>query len=144
MTTTRKTKTPAPMTHRTLRTKIAALPATSSATAKFTAAVVKANPKQKERAATWYTSQQQHWLGWLAEMDGAGFYGRQVGAPPTAAQVYGRIVNPAMLVWLGEASGLDVAAAVAAALKKNTMAGMAGAIRKALPWSVVEAALKTR
>ena len=29
------------------------------------------------RSGVWYTSQQEHWLGWLAEYDGPGAYGRK-------------------------------------------------------------------
>jgi hypothetical protein len=48
----------------------------------------------------WYRSQKEHWLGWLAEYDGPGAYGRSAKTPRDAQYAYkgsdaggGRIVR---------------------------------------------------
>ena len=54
------------------------------------------------------------------------------------------IVNPKMLVYLAEAIRIprdQIEQAIAAALKGRTMMAMSGAIRKIIPWEVVEPAL---
>ncbi len=52
-----------------------------------------------------YASQQQHWLSWLRDYDGPGYYGRK-SWERTAAFVYNHIVCPPMVLWLCEASGV--------------------------------------
>lgn len=95
----------------------------------------------------WYKTQHEHWLGWLREYDGPGAYGR-ANSNRTAEFVYNHIVNPQMLVYLAEASGVDpilIATATRRALAgKATMSSMSGAIRSVLTWSVIEAALRGR
>lgn len=132
------------MTPKQMRAAITTLSPSMNATNAFSAAVKKREGvKQRESKTPWYATQKEHWLGWLGEIDGPGFYGRKT-SPKTAAAVYAKIVNPQMLLWLVEASGIDTAAAVTAALEKTTMSGMAGAIRRAVPWPAVEVALSTR
>ncbi|OAN78364.1 hypothetical protein A8B82_10735 [Sulfitobacter sp. EhC04] len=50
----------------------------------------------------WYRSQKEHWLGWLAEYDGPGAYGRS-HAERDARFVYNHIQCAPMLFWLSEA-----------------------------------------
>ncbi len=103
--------------------------------------------RQQEQKVVWYKTQHEHWLGWLRAYDGPGAYGR-ANWNRTAEFVYGHIVNPQMLVYLAEASGVDpilIAKATRRALAgKTTMASMSGAIRGVLTWSVIEAALRGR
>jgi hypothetical protein len=39
----------------------------------------------------WYTSEKEHWMGWLAEYDGPGAYGRQSDQRCDARFVYNHI-----------------------------------------------------
>ena len=98
---------------------------------------------QQERTSVWYTTQHQHWLGWLKQYDGPGAYGR-TGRDYSAEFAYNHIVNPQMLIYLAEAVRIDRAllrAAAKAALASTTMSAMSGAIRRVLPWKVIERAL---
>jgi hypothetical protein len=40
----------------------------------------------------WYTTQKQHWVGWLGEYQGPGFYGRRTGSRRDAEYAYNHIV----------------------------------------------------
>lgn len=92
----------------------------------------------------WYRDQKEHWLKWLGEYDGPGAYGRKTW-DVSARVVYNRVVNPAMVLWLGEAAGLPsarVRAAIQAAkVVGGSFARQAGAIRAVIPWEDVEAQL---
>jgi hypothetical protein len=89
----------------------------------------------------WYSSQKEHWLGWLGEYDGPGAYGRQTGKARGARYVYNHIQCAPMLFWLAEAleveeNALDAAfEAVLAAPKRN--ASLCAALRRVIPWDVV-------
>src|SRR5712672_3308305 len=54
----------------------------------------------------WYTSQKEHWLGWLSEYDGPGAYDRKTSVVRSAEFAYNHVVCPPMILWLGEASGV--------------------------------------
>lgn len=129
-----------------LRALIEGLSPSHPMTDRFSArwrALRSADGRQQEQKEVWYSSQHEHWLGWLGEYDGPGYYGREV-RERTAQFAYCHIVNPQMLIYLAEASGIDPAlvdAAIEVALEKHTMAAMSGAIRRILPWTMVEAAL---
>jgi len=93
----------------------------------------------------WYLTQKEHWLGWLGEYDGPGYYGRQTGLKRDARFAYNHIVCPDMLLYLARAIPLApevVAEAEAAFNQPGTMMKRAGAIRKIAPWEQVEAALR--
>jgi hypothetical protein len=60
------------------------------------------------RDGVWYTTQKQHWLGWLKEYHGPGYYGRK-NFRRSAEFAYNHIVCPPMVLWLGEASGVPKA-----------------------------------
>lgn len=96
----------------------------------------------------WYTSQKEHWLGWLAEYAGPGAYGRQFDACRDARYVYNHIQCAPMLFWLIEALGefedrLDaIFEAIEAA--PNVNASQCAALRKVVRWADVEEALLAR
>jgi len=96
------------------------------------------NPKK------WYLTQKEHWLGWLAEYDGPGAYGRQTGVQRDAKYAYNHIVEPEMLLYLASASGVDgalVAAANQAFAERTTLMQASGTIRKIVPWETIAKAL---
>jgi hypothetical protein len=98
----------------------------------------------REATGVWYTTQHEHWLGWLEGYEGPGAYGRQ-DSSRSARFVYNHIVNPQMLIYLAEAVGihsqrLQEAAAAALTHRGETMSSMSGAIRKVVPWEVIQAA----
>ena len=90
-----------------------------------------------------YCTQHEHWLGWLREWDGPGFYGRKE-SNRSAEFVYNHIVNPQMLIYLAEAAGITktlVREATHSALARSTMPAMSAAIRRHIPWRMIEGAL---
>lgn len=123
-----------------LRRRVARLSALSPETDRFSRQWRAKSTGQQEQPRPWYQHQKQHWLGWLAEYDGPGAYGRRVQAR-SAQYAYNHVVNPQMLVWLAEAVGVpraEVQRAVALALRKNSMAAMSAEIRRVIAWSEIE------
>ena len=91
-----------------------------------------------------YTTQKDHWLGWLNPAAGTGSYPRASGNERGARNVYNRIVEPKMLLWLIAAAGVRkelVDAARVAAANDAPLPTRAAAIRKYVPWVEVAAAL---
>lgn len=89
-----------------------------------------------------YTSQRDHWLGWLGVTKGTGSYERS--SETRAEVVYNRIVEPKMLLWLITAAKVDPARlkqATQGAAAANTLGGQSKAIRQAVPYSVVADAI---
>ena len=125
-----------------LRRKIARLPEQGVVSSAFETAIAERRDRSKD---VWYHSQKEHWLGWLAEYDGPGYYGRRTWNV-TAERVYNRIVNPSMLIWLAEASGVPSGtvqkASDAALAAAPNMSAQSAAIRCVIPWVLVEAHLK--
>jgi hypothetical protein len=103
-------------------------------------------PGRWRRDLAWYSSQKEHWLGWLSEYDGPGAYERKSDAVRSAEFAYNHIVCAPMLLWLAEASG--VPASKVATARRAAMAAPANlmsqsaAIRRALPWREVEVRLR--
>lgn len=98
-------------------------------------------------ARKWYLTQKQHWIGWLGEYHGPGAYGRKVDVKRNARFAYNHVVEPAMLLYLANASGVDprlIAAARRASAKGDTLMQKSGAIRSVIPWETVAAALWPR
>jgi hypothetical protein len=132
------------MTPKALRTKINKLQIAAPVTESYGRALtVREIWSDKE---VWYSSQKVHWMGWLAEYDGPGYYGRKSWNGRTAEFVYNHIGNPSMLLWLAEAAGIpkkDLLAAKRSALsgRRNRVSHCA-LIRKAIPWPVVEDRLR--
>lgn len=94
-----------------------------------------------------YTTQKAHWLGWLDPAAKTGTYPRASGNERGARNVYNRIVEPKMLLWLISASGVRkdlVYSARAAAAKDAPMPTRAAAVRKDVPWEEVHSALSKR
>ena len=102
---------------------------------------------QQEQKAVWYETQHEHWLGWLRAYDGPGAYNRK-NANRSAEYVYNHIVNPQMLIYLAEATkvrrALLTKATEAALSRRVSMSSMSSAIRRIIPWSIVEEALGGR
>lgn len=87
-----------------------------------------------------YRTQKAHWLGWLEPHSGTGTYARVHNPGRTARDVYNRIVEPKMLLWLVSAAGVQhelVAEARQAAEAVSPLASKSAAIRRFVPWEVV-------
>ena len=96
----------------------------------------------------WYNSQKEHWLGWLAEYDSPGAYGRQTEKPRDAQYIYNHIQCAPMLFWLAEAveipaDTLEQAFSDIVAAPANN-ASQCSAFRKLIPWRMIEARLLER
>jgi hypothetical protein len=119
-----------------------ALPEAAPIAARFEAAILDRKDRTKD---VWYNSQKEHWLGWLDHYDGPGYYGRK-SWDVTAEQVYNRVVNPSMLVWLAEAAGVEKAiverASAAALAAQSNMSAQSAAVRREVPWNLIAAQLK--
>jgi hypothetical protein len=93
----------------------------------------------------WYRSQKEHWLGWLSEYGGPGYYGRKISSR-SAQFVYNHVNCAPMVLWLGEASGVpkpQLKSAKRAALRANpSPAAEAAAVRKIIPWSAIQTLLE--
>jgi hypothetical protein len=88
----------------------------------------------------WYETQQEHWLGWLKGYPGPGHYGR-MQHNRDARFIYNHIVCPPMVLWLPEALCVPkslIKRAFNATLVLPTLASQSGAIRRVLPWQLVE------
>lgn len=103
------------------------------------------NRLQPSVRPTWYSSQKEHWLGWLGDYDGPGFYGRR-NWDRSAAFVYNHVNCAPMVLWLAEALAMPKAA-VRAAAREALDAGpgpgsRSAAVRRVLPWIELERRLK--
>jgi hypothetical protein len=96
----------------------------------------------------WYSSQKEHWLGWLVEYDGPGAYGRSNWANRSAEFVYNHIQCAPMLLWLAEALSVSTdrlqqaSEAVKAAGARS--ASQCAALRIQLPWALIERQIVAR
>lgn len=91
-----------------------------------------------------YTSQKDHWIGWLDPSSGTGTYARKDEKGRDARFVYNHIMEPKMLIWLTTASKVKkelTDKAVREAQKTKSMASQSAAIRRVIPWHIVEDAL---
>jgi hypothetical protein len=94
----------------------------------------------------WYQTQKEHWLGWLNEYKGPGAYGRS-GTHDDAKFIYNHIVEPKMLLWLIEATKVNLSSIQAlkdAYSTGNTMMQKSGQIRKLVPWTEIHKALLSK
>jgi hypothetical protein len=130
------------MTPRTLSSKISQLTSKAPITAQFERNLRKLHIWGE--APVWYSTQKEHWLGWLKGYKGPGFYERK-NWNRDAEFVYNHIVCPPMVLWLGEASGISsglvLKAKQAALHAKPNLSAQAAAIRKVIPWGKIEDAL---
>lgn len=97
-------------------------------------------------APTTSSKQQVKWVGWLDEYDTPGYYKRKGGEDRDAEYAYNHLQNPDMLLWLGDAAGLPettVSAAIDAyKAAKPILSSQCAAIRKEMPWALVQSALR--
>ena len=94
-----------------------------------------------------YTTQKAHWLGWLNPNNYTGSFERRGAEYRDAEFVYNHIIEVKMLLYLIGESGLDgeiQAAARQAAEEGKTLAGKSAAVRRVVPWAMMEEALKKR
>lgn len=131
------------MTPRELRRKIKDFEASPPITLRFEKALTKQGTWSAE--GVWYRSQKEHWLGWLSEYEGPGAYGRKTSVIRSAEFAYNHVVCPPMVLWLGEASGVQTSLITQAekmALRASRkLQGKCAAIRTVIPWSKIEEAL---
>ena len=131
------------MTPKQLRQRILRLPVSAPITEAFEARLAETTASLRR---SWYENQREHWLGWLKEYDGPGYYGRE-NWEVDARSVYNRVGNPAMVLWLGEASGISttiVKNAAADAMKlRGSFPRQCGAIRSLITWDMIEDRIKT-
>lgn len=93
-----------------------------------------------------YTTQKEHWIGWLSEYQGTGAYGREPSVSRSAEYAYNHIVEWRMLTWLAGAAGVPrskVLRARRAAEGSTSMQAGAAAVRKLIPWTEIEVLLRT-
>lgn len=94
-----------------------------------------------------YASQKEHWLRWLGEYDGPGYYGRKK-RHESAEFAYNHIVCPPMVLWLGEASGVRKSKVLepkrAALSAGSSLPALGAATRKIIPWEQIETRLRSK
>jgi hypothetical protein len=133
------------MTPKQLRAKIRNLRETVPITADFERVLTRRGIWS--RSGVWYTSQKEHWFGWLKGYRGPGAYTRKNWGR-SAEFVYNHINCPPMVLWLVEASGVPrtkVAKAKKAALSAApNCPALSSAIRKTIPWEMIEVRLDKR
>ena len=92
----------------------------------------------------WYTTQKEHWLGWLADYHGPGAYNRQTGKIRDARYAYNHIQEPKMLLWIIEAARVDqdmIKEVKAVSARLTIMQQQSAAIRRIVPWETLARAL---
>jgi hypothetical protein len=131
------------MTPKALSRKIAQLRIKAPITASYERALVARGIWSSE--GVWYTTQKEHWIGWLSQYDSPGAYNRKTLSGRSAEFVYNHINCPPMLLWLAEAAGVlrrEVLAAKRSALAARKSRGThCAVIRKVIPWSMIEGRL---
>ena len=90
-----------------------------------------------------YKSQKDHWLRWLGDYDGPGFYNRKTHSGRDAKYIYNHIMCSPMVLYLPEALGVSQALIKKAfseviKAKDPSMAKQCGIIRKSIPFELVE------
>lgn len=91
----------------------------------------------------WYTTQKEHWLGWLAEYNAPGAYGRRTHSGRDAKFAYNHIVCYGMLEWLARAAGVDGQQVEAGRVEAEPFEQQqkCAVFRRHVPWSDIYAAL---
>jgi len=100
--------------------------------------------RRRKRTTAWYESQKEHWVGWLFHYNSPGAYSRKVTGGRDARFVYNHIVCPGLLTYLADASGVSrklVRQAKQIEAAGGTEMQRAGAIRRVVPWELVQSAL---
>lgn len=91
-----------------------------------------------------YTTQKDHWLGWLDPTAGSGSYPRRTGDNVPARTVYNRIGEPRMLWWLASAARVDqclLDEAKAAMNPQMALSTQCAAFRRFVPWRTLAESL---
>ena len=87
----------------------------------------------------WYSSQKEHWLGWLGDYDGPGAYRRINWTNRSAEFVYNHIQCAPMLVWLAEALEIPSdrlrAACIEVTKSGKRHSAQCAVFRRAVPWA---------
>jgi hypothetical protein len=95
---------------------------------------------------TEWQEQKEQWLRWLDGYDGKGYYKRKKCNRP-ASFIYNNLKSPAMALWLGEAAGIPkvkvLEAKKAAGAAKPNRAMQCAAIRRVIPWKMIESGLNS-
>ncbi len=94
-----------------------------------------------------YSTQKDHWLGWLNPAAGTGTYPRTSGTDRDARDIYNRIAEPKLLLWLAEAAEVSphlITAAKREAEGKEKLNSRAAAVRKHVSWFVLSEALRRK
>ena len=104
---------------------------------------LEAHPLLAINREPWYKSQKEHWLGWLGDYDGPGFYQRKTHAGRDAKYIYNHIMCSPMLLYLPEALGVSIELikkAYGEVIKDNNpkMAKQSRTIRSIIPFELVE------
>ena len=93
-----------------------------------------------------YKPNKEHWIGWLSDYGGPGYYGRK-NPNRHASFIYNHINSPPMLLWLAEAAGVSKDLVEAACRVQHGMKSkpsVCALICRVLPWEIVEAHLLKR
>lgn len=84
-----------------------------------------------------YDSHKDHWIGWLREYEGPGYYGRKY-TDRDARFIYEHVQNVGMIVWINEAVGIERGHCMQARLRSietgGRVASQTAAARKVLSW----------
>ena len=83
----------------------------------------------------------KEWIRWLSDYDKPGPFNRQAGEKRSAKFAYNNLAYPEMLLWLGEAVGIDIGLIemVKADNKQiQNVRSQCAAIRRRIPWEDVE------
>jgi len=94
----------------------------------------------KVRLGIWYTTQNQHWLGWLDNYNTVGAYGRKPGMNRDAKFAYNHVVCPELLLYLIKAINIPpdlIELAEQAYQSGMTEMEKSGKIRKIVSWSII-------
>lgn len=94
----------------------------------------------------WYSSQKEHWMGWLGDYCFTGAYERKHPGNHPAQTVYNRIGCSPMLFWLGEAASIPEtqirqAFDAVIGIRTSRMASHCRAIRQIIPWEDIARSL---
>ena len=101
---------------------------------------------EEKRKVVWYRTQKEHWLGWLREYDGPGYYCRKRW-DRDARFIYNHIMCPPMLMWLAEAAGVsrvNLMNARRRVVESRTLAAKCASFREQIPWDLVAARIGRR
>jgi hypothetical protein len=89
-------------------------------------------------------SQKRHWLNWLSEYASPGYYRRKASKKRDARFAYNHCQCPAMLIWLAGRVGVSarlIESAADDAVEYGNKASQCAAIRRHIPWTLIECRL---